>query len=242
MSNITAFCRGCQKLGVPKRDCFDTLDLQQLRDLSKVYETLLALSRVVSTGLPEWSGPLLVSKKQAEQHTKLRSPERRTSWGTTSSRARVLPRDASKRRDSSPPQRPPNSPPPKQHQHGDDSATPERTTIANAASLAPPRPSAAAIAAFAAASPAATPPPETARRDVETFKDAPAFSLTEWIEKEGLSKYALQLITVAEDVSDLREMTDADVEDMVKAAAMPKLKARRFRKALQDLGAAVSAV
>lgn len=46
LSNITSFNRGCQKLGLQKRECFDAQDLQKQLDLRPVLHTLHALSRV----------------------------------------------------------------------------------------------------------------------------------------------------------------------------------------------------
>ena len=45
---------------------------------------------------------------------------------------------------------------------------------------------------------------------------------------------------MAEDLNDLKHMTTEDLDELVASAGMPKLKARRFKQALLDLGAKLS--
>eukprot|EP00621_Florenciella_sp_RCC1693_P014038 CAMPEP_0182544526 /NCGR_PEP_ID=MMETSP1323-20130603/33265_1 /TAXON_ID=236787 /ORGANISM="Florenciella parvula, Strain RCC1693" /LENGTH=49 /DNA_ID=CAMNT_0024755577 /DNA_START=15 /DNA_END=164 /DNA_ORIENTATION=+ len=47
-------------------------------------------------------------------------------------------------------------------------------------------------------------------------------------------------MSLAAEMSDLLEMTDEDVDDLVAECAIPKLAARRFRKALSEMGAKIS--
>mmetsp|Transcript_17491 Transcript_17491/g.54621 ORF Transcript_17491/g.54621 Transcript_17491/m.54621 type:complete len:399 (+) Transcript_17491:159-1355(+) len=162
MANVTNFLRGCQELGVSKRDCFDTVDLQQLRDLSKVYETLLMLSQTVEKTVPDFAGPYLYSKKREER-------KRRGSRGSS-------------------------------HPGSSHPGTPKQQ---------PPTP----------------PPPLTTK------------TLDDLVSDLGLEKYREQLSQVADDPSDLAEMTNQDFDAFIKSSKMPALKARRFKKALIDLGA-----
>ncbi|KAJ8614223.1 hypothetical protein CTAYLR_001136 [Chrysophaeum taylorii] len=64
-------------------------------------------------------------------------------------------------------------------------------------------------------------------------------SLDEWIEAKNLSKYGAQIRAIAGDILDLKEITDDDADELVAECAMPKLGARRFKKALLELGADV---
>lgn len=169
MSNITSFLRGCQTLGVHKRDCFDTVDLQQLRDLSKVYETLLMLSATAEKKITTFSGPFLYSAKREERR-----------------RRRSVP---------------------------------------------------------LVCTPAEEPAPSLPVSPIPSAQVAPvphqtSFStISELVKHLGLDKYSSQLAEVAGDISDLAEMTDEDFEQFLETTKMPALKARRFKKALIDLGA-----
>ena len=59
--------------------------------------------------------------------------------------------------------------------------------------------------------------------------------LLEWIEENGASKFKDAILDVAGDLDDLKHITEQDFEDLVKG--MPKLKARRLRASLVELGA-----
>ena len=59
--------------------------------------------------------------------------------------------------------------------------------------------------------------------------------LLEWIEDNGASKFKEAILDVAGDLDDLKHITEQDFEDLVKG--MPKLKARRLRASLVELGA-----
>ena len=59
--------------------------------------------------------------------------------------------------------------------------------------------------------------------------------LLEWIEANGASKFRAAILDVAGDLDDLKHITEPDFEDLVKG--MPKLKARRLRASLVELGA-----
>ena len=63
--------------------------------------------------------------------------------------------------------------------------------------------------------------------------------LDSWIAAKNLGKYSAQLHDLAGDLHDLQEMTDADADELAAECAMPKLAARRFKKALLELGAPV---
>ena len=62
LSNITSFNRGCQKLGLEKRECFDAQDLQKQLDLRPCLQTLQALSRFAKAQVPTFKGPYLKAK------------------------------------------------------------------------------------------------------------------------------------------------------------------------------------
>ena len=53
----------------------------------------------------------------------------------------------------------------------------------------------------------------------------------------GAAKHRDAILNFAEDLDDLRHMTSADFSDLVAACAMPKIKARRLKEALVELGA-----
>ena len=59
--------------------------------------------------------------------------------------------------------------------------------------------------------------------------------LLEWIDANGASKFKDAILDVAGDLDDLKHITEQDFEDLVKG--MPKLKARRLRASLVELGA-----
>ena len=59
--------------------------------------------------------------------------------------------------------------------------------------------------------------------------------LLEWIEENGASKFKDAILDVAGDLDDLKHITEPDFEELVKG--MPKLKARRLRASLVELGA-----
>lgn len=54
-----------------------------------------------------------------------------------------------------------------------------------------------------------------------------------------MTKYKLNIMSLAAEISDLMEMTNEDVDEIVAECAIPKLAARRFRKALCELGATI---
>ena len=60
-------------------------------------------------------------------------------------------------------------------------------------------------------------------------------SLLEWIEENGAAKFKDAILDVAGDLDDLKHITEPDFEELVKG--MPKLKARRLRASLVELGA-----
>ena len=59
--------------------------------------------------------------------------------------------------------------------------------------------------------------------------------LLEWIEANGASKFRAAILDVAGDLDDLKHITEPDFEELVRG--MPKLKARRLRASLVELGA-----
>ena len=193
MSNITSFLRGCQKIGVHKRDCFDSVDLQQLRDLSRVYETLLAVSRAVQKNVPDYSGEYLVSMKREARLRK--SHHQQTPKIPT----------------QLPPMTTPNRP--------SSASTRSESNI----SPAPASPSVSEISS------ATTTKFPTSIDQVTTLADL--------IKEISFEKYSRFIYNYADDLDDLKEMTDNDFDTLVTDANMPLLKARRFKKALIDLGA-----
>ena len=57
----------------------------------------------------------------------------------------------------------------------------------------------------------------------------------EWIEANGAAKFKEAILDVAGDLDDLKHITEPDFEELVRG--MPKLKARRLRASLVELGA-----
>ena len=72
-------------------------------------------------------------------------------------------------------------------------------------------------------------------RDVAVVVDRDQEGLLEWIEDNGAAKFKDAILDVAGDLDDLKHITEQDFEDLVKG--MPKLKARRLRASLVELGA-----
>jgi len=64
-------------------------------------------------------------------------------------------------------------------------------------------------------------------------------TLDQWITQNRLDKWKMHLRDLAEEVEDLKEMEEDDVEELIKEGAIPKLAARRLRKALSSVGADV---
>lgn len=60
-------------------------------------------------------------------------------------------------------------------------------------------------------------------------------ALLEWIETNGAEKHRAAILDVAGDLDDLKHITEGDFDELVKG--VPKLKARRLRVSLQELGA-----
>ena len=85
--------------------------------------------------------------------------------------------------------------------------------------------------------PAAATPATVTKTSVQT--PAGGHTLESWIAAKNLGKYSTQLHDLAGDLHDLQEMTDADADELAQECAMPKLAARRFKKALLELGAPV---
>ena len=121
------------------------------------------------------------------------------------------------------------------------------------ASPAPARKKALAFAATPPppappATPAAPPfsaggePPETPYTPGPPPPPTPAggHTLETWIAAKNLGKYEAQLLDLAGDLHDLVEMTDDDAAELIAECKMPKLAARRFKKALIELGASVA--
>ncbi|KAH8097375.1 hypothetical protein JL720_265 [Aureococcus anophagefferens] len=59
-----------------------------------------------------------------------------------------------------------------------------------------------------------------------------------WIAAKNLGKYEAQLLDLAGDLHDLVEMTDDDAAELIAECKMPKLAARRFKKALSSASVA----
>ena len=66
-------------------------------------------------------------------------------------------------------------------------------------------------------------------------------SLHDWIESVGMGPYASAIAELAESPEDLSEIEEEDVDALLREEHVPKLKARRFRRALRELGANVNA-
>lgn len=94
----------------------------------------------------------------------------------------------------------------------------------------------ATYSAPAASTRAADPPPAAT-----TSNGGAASSLAEWIDSKNMTKYSKNILDIAGDVDDLKMMTDEDADELIAECGMPKLAARRFKKALSELGADVSA-
>ena len=72
------------------------------------------------------------------------------------------------------------------------------------------------------------PPPSI---DVDFADDA----LRRFVETNGLSAYAAAILGVADSLDDLVEATDEDVDELAAETGMPKLKQRKFKRALAGL-------
>ena len=59
MDNITAFLRAAKKLGLPAKDCFDTIDLAEGKDLVAVVQCIHAFGRSVQATFPDGNRPML---------------------------------------------------------------------------------------------------------------------------------------------------------------------------------------
>ena len=70
------------------------------------------------------------------------------------------------------------------------------------------------------------PPPQ-----IEFADDA----LRQFVEQNGLSAYAAAILGVADSLDDLVEATDEDVDELAAETGMPKLKQRKFKRALAGL-------
>ena len=70
------------------------------------------------------------------------------------------------------------------------------------------------------------PPPQ-----IEFADDA----LRQFVETNGLSAYAAAILGVADSLDDLVEATDEDVDELAAETGMPKLKQRKFKRALAGL-------
>ena len=57
----------------------------------------------------------------------------------------------------------------------------------------------------------------------------------------GMGPYASAIAELAESPEDLSEIEEEDVDALLREEHVPKLKARRFRRALRELGANVNA-
>eukprot|EP00633_Aureoumbra_lagunensis_P006322 CAMPEP_0197311112 /NCGR_PEP_ID=MMETSP0891-20130614/9629_1 /TAXON_ID=44058 ORGANISM="Aureoumbra lagunensis, Strain CCMP1510" /NCGR_SAMPLE_ID=MMETSP0891 /ASSEMBLY_ACC=CAM_ASM_000534 /LENGTH=1392 /DNA_ID=CAMNT_0042797071 /DNA_START=168 /DNA_END=4346 /DNA_ORIENTATION=- len=64
--------------------------------------------------------------------------------------------------------------------------------------------------------------------------------LDTWIDANSFSKYSTQIKNLVDDLDDLREIEDADADEVIKECGMAKIPARRFKKALIELGARIS--
>lgn len=103
MDNISAFTAFCRRVGVPARDCFDTVDLFEGRDLDAVVQTLHTLGSYVQQTRPNLPklGPRLAeanrrrfsSAQLLEARAAVRVTARPTSFGET------FRKTASRRRD-----------------------------------------------------------------------------------------------------------------------------------------------
>lgn len=221
MANITSFLRGCQTLGVKKRDCFDTVDLQQLKDLSKVYETLLMLSNSVEkTKQTHFAGPYLYSAKRHQ--AKLRKQR-------ASSSSSVYEDVSSPRCEAATHVAPPTSYSNKPYSSSTlSSQSFENGGISHASSVSE---TTADEDAFSRSPSVVLKAKHAASQEEENM------SLDTLIKTVGLKDYTTQLGEIAGDVNDLLEMTTGDFDDFIASTKMPTLKARRFKTALQKLGA-----
>ena len=70
MENVSAFLRACRKLGVADHDCFETVDLFELKDLNVVTLCIHSLGAAVKVSCPSFTGPALgvkVATKNARE-------------------------------------------------------------------------------------------------------------------------------------------------------------------------------
>ena len=57
-------------------------------------------------------------------------------------------------------------------------------------------------------------------------------ALRQFVEQNGLSAYAAAILGVADSLDELVEATDEDVDELAAETGMPKLKQRKFKRAL----------
>ncbi len=104
----------------------------------------------------------------------------------------------------------------------------------------PPAPAPAPVYTPPPPAPAPAPVYTPALAETEEIISTAGYSLDAWITDNSLEKYRLQLNSLAGELADLKEMEDDDVNDLVQECGMPKMAAKRFRKALKRIGAQVS--
>lgn len=83
-------------------------------------------------------------------------------------------------------------------------------------------------------------PTQEEEKEEEVLVPLGGQTLETWIAAKNLGKYEAQLLDLAGDLHDLVEMTDDDAAELIAECKMPKLAARRFKKALIELGASVA--
>merc|ERR1712113_713458 len=65
MENITSFIKACRSLGVLEKNVFSTVDLHEAKNLKSVQQCIAELGAVIRTTAPEFRGPYLGVKRQA---------------------------------------------------------------------------------------------------------------------------------------------------------------------------------
>ncbi|KAF0683661.1 Aste57867_24306 [Aphanomyces stellatus] len=74
MQNVKNFLGACRALGVADVDCFETVDLFELKDLGGVLRCVQALSRTIAKKFPEYTGPLVASSSSSSTPPKPVTP------------------------------------------------------------------------------------------------------------------------------------------------------------------------
>ena len=129
---------------------------------------------------------------------------------------------------------PPSTPPPA---HDEPPSTPPRADL-QPVIVPPVEPSDTDTHALPQPKSPTNPPPSDTDTQTTSLDIHP--SLAGWLEAHDLEKFAPHFYEIAENLDDLRHLTESDLNDLVKECHMKKLTVKRLRTVLIDLGANVA--